>query len=75
MTSFVQTLKHPVTGETRYPGFPMGFSVLGNQLHRRPPPTLGQHNAEVLGGELGLSEDELESLREAGIIGNRPSFL
>ncbi len=72
---FFQTMKHPVTGETRYPGFPMGFSALGTQLHRCPPPTLGQHNAEILGGELGLSQDELESLRDAGIIGDRPSFL
>jgi crotonobetainyl-CoA:carnitine CoA-transferase CaiB-like acyl-CoA transferase len=72
---FFQTLKHPVTGETRYPGFPMGFSSLGPQLHRSPPPTLGQHNDEVLGGELGLSRDELEALREAKVIGDRPSFM
>jgi crotonobetainyl-CoA:carnitine CoA-transferase CaiB-like acyl-CoA transferase len=72
---FFQTLKHPVTGETRYPGFPMGFSSLGPQLHRAPPPTLGQHNDEVLGGELGLSGEELEALRQAKVIGDRPSFM
>ena len=72
---FFQTLVHPVTGETRYPGVPMRFSALGPGLHRAPPPTLGQHNAEILGGELGLSDDELARLREAHIIGDRPTFM
>ena len=73
--SFFQTMVHPVTGETRYPGFPMRFSGFGPGLHRSPPPTLGQHNGEILCGELGLSEDELAELREAQVIGDRPSFL
>ncbi len=51
------------------------FSALDDRLPRTPPPTLGQHNAEILGGELGLSEAELEDLRERGIIGDRPSFM
>ena len=72
---FFQTLVHPVTGETRYPGCPMKFSGLPPGLHRSAPPTLGQHNDEVLGGELGLSRDELERLRERQIIGQRPSFM
>jgi crotonobetainyl-CoA:carnitine CoA-transferase CaiB-like acyl-CoA transferase len=36
--------------------------------YRRPPPILGQHTDEVLGGELGLSADELAKLRESGAI-------
>jgi crotonobetainyl-CoA:carnitine CoA-transferase CaiB-like acyl-CoA transferase len=72
---FFQVLKHPVTGETRYPGLPMRFSALGPHLHRAPPPTLGQHNDEVLRGELGLSDEELERLREAKCIGDRPTFM
>jgi succinyl-CoA---D-citramalate CoA-transferase len=31
-------------------------------------PRLGQHNEEVLGGVLGLGEDEREGLRERGIV-------
>jgi crotonobetainyl-CoA:carnitine CoA-transferase CaiB-like acyl-CoA transferase len=38
----------------------------------RPPPTLGEHNDEVLGGELGLPAERLAALRAANIIGDRP---
>ncbi len=72
---FFCTLEHPVTGPTRYPGIPMRFSALAPPLHRSPPPTLGQHNAEILGGELGLSEQELKRLAEEKVIGERPSFM
>lgn len=72
---FYQTMEHPVTGATRYPGLPTRFSALGDRLHRCPPPTLGQHNREILCGELGLSEEEFDALREKQIIGDRPSFL
>ena len=73
--SFFETLEHPVTGKTRYPGLPMRFSSLRAELHRRPPPTLGQHNEEVLCRELGLTRDEVEALAEAKVIGTRPSFM
>lgn len=33
-----------------------------------PAPTLGQHNKEVLGGLLGLADEELEALEEEGVI-------
>jgi crotonobetainyl-CoA:carnitine CoA-transferase CaiB-like acyl-CoA transferase len=72
---FFQVIRHPVTGEARYPGLPMAFSGLPRDLHRRPPPTLGQHNDEILGGELGLSAEELQDLRERKIIGERPAFM
>lgn len=36
--------------------------------YRLAPPTLGQHNAEVLGGLLGKSAAEIERLRGAGVL-------
>ena len=72
---FFQTMNHPVTGETRYPAFPASFSSFERDLHRSPPPTLGQHNREILQSELGLDEREIERLEAEQIIGTRPSFM
>jgi len=72
---FFQTLDHPVTGKTRYPSFPAAFSHFERELHSSPPPTLGQHNREILQGELEVPENEYDRLEEAGVIGTRPSFI
>lgn len=72
---FFQTMKHVHAGDTRYPSFPASFSSFERDLHRSPPPTLGQHNREILQGELGIGDKEFERLEEEGIIGTRPSFM
>jgi len=69
---FWETLGHPVVGVHRYPGWPMRLSGGPGRWHRSPAPLLGQHNDEILTAELGLSHEELDSLRDANIIGNRP---
>jgi crotonobetainyl-CoA:carnitine CoA-transferase CaiB-like acyl-CoA transferase len=68
---FYQALNHPRSGERRYPVWPMRFSYGPEPHYGSVAPTLGQHNAEILGGELGLGEDELVRLRNASIIGDR----
>lgn len=71
---FLQPMEHPVTGRSGYPSFPMQFSAFGPHLFRCPPPTLGQHNDEVLRGELGLADEELERLSAARVVGERPNW-
>ena len=57
---------HPVTGAHPMPGLPFRFTHV-DRWAERPAPTIGQHNDEVL-GEVA-SPEELEALREAGVIG------
>jgi crotonobetainyl-CoA:carnitine CoA-transferase CaiB-like acyl-CoA transferase len=68
---FWEEVCHPVVGTYRYPGWPMRLSGGPDRWYRRPAPLLGQHNEEVLQGLLGLTRDELASLRERAIIGDR----
>jgi crotonobetainyl-CoA:carnitine CoA-transferase CaiB-like acyl-CoA transferase len=69
---FWEPITHPLVGEVPYPGWPMKLSGDQGPWHRSPSPLLGQHTEEVLGKELGLGADEIASLREAGVIGDRP---
>jgi len=73
--SFFHVMRHPFTGASRYPGLPMTIAGLDEHLHWGPPPTLGQHNEEILCGELGLSRGEFEDLQRRKIIGTRPVFM
>jgi crotonobetainyl-CoA:carnitine CoA-transferase CaiB-like acyl-CoA transferase len=68
-----EDLVHPFSGEKRYPLFPFRFSFGPERQYRSNAPTLGQHNDEILGSELGLAEETLAELREAGIIGEKPA--
>ncbi len=71
---FFEELEHPVTGPNPVPGIPFRYASVKTWL-RCPAPTLGQHNREILGGLLGLSEDELAGLEADGISGRRPTGL
>jgi crotonobetainyl-CoA:carnitine CoA-transferase CaiB-like acyl-CoA transferase len=64
---FFATIGHPEAGSLRYPGAPYQFSASPWVLSR-PAPCLGQHNAEVLGGRLGIGQAELERLKEDKVI-------
>ncbi|MCH7606029.1 MAG: CoA transferase [Chloroflexi bacterium] len=60
-------LEHPVVGTVKYPGPPFLMTDTPWQA-RRPAPTLGQHNQEVLGGRLGYSNEKLSRLRAQEVI-------
>ena len=68
--AFFEVEDHPVTGQHRIPMVPFRFGSRQAPWMRRPSPTLGEHNDEIL-GEL-LTPEELASLRERGLIGHRP---
>lgn len=64
---FFAEIAHPEGGLLRYPGAPYKFSASPWAL-RSPAPCLGQHNEEIYGGQLGLSPEELKSLKETNVI-------
>jgi len=69
---YVELVDHPVVGS--HPMLTLPLRLRGvERWTRSPAPTLGQHNAEVLGGWLGLSDDELGTLARDGVIGSRPA--
>ena len=64
---FFRSIDHPRTGPLTYPTVPYRLSGLP-WTPPAPAPGLGQHNRDVLCGDLGLSPDELPDLRRAGVI-------
>jgi crotonobetainyl-CoA:carnitine CoA-transferase CaiB-like acyl-CoA transferase len=56
------------------PGQPFRSERIPQWL-RTPAPRIGEHNARVIGGLLGLGADELRALDADGVIGTRPRGL
>ena len=65
---FFVALDHPEGGPLKYPG--SGFFIDGENAMAtgRAAPRLGEHDVEILGGELGLSLRELGLLRASRVI-------
>ncbi|MSQ07213.1 MAG: CoA transferase [Dehalococcoidia bacterium] len=65
---FFVEVGHPAAGPLRYPGWPIQLGS-GQKLELTPAPLLGQDNAAVLGAKgLGLTQDQLVSLRTLNVI-------
>ena len=64
---FFVDVEHPVIGTVSVPGDPYGMTATPWQRPNRSP-LLGEHNAEVYGGMLGLDDAEIRQLRECGAI-------
>ena len=68
---YMQFVKRDFMGEQPHPSSPWRPGREAIPI-RTPAPTLGQHNQQILGGLLGLSDSQLEILNQDGIIGNKP---
>jgi formyl-CoA transferase len=62
----VTTVEHPERGSYDTVSSPIRLSDSPVEVARSP--LLGEHNADVYGGELGLSEEELAELSSNGVI-------
>ena len=61
-------VEHPELDTTlKYPGAPCKLSLTPWRIYRRAP-RIGEHNKEVYQGELGLTNNDLVILKQAGII-------
>jgi crotonobetainyl-CoA:carnitine CoA-transferase CaiB-like acyl-CoA transferase len=65
--SFV-VLDDPELGPLRYPGAGFLIDGVNPAAGGHAAPRLGEHNAAIYGGELGLSSEELLMLHAAGVI-------
>ena len=63
--NFFQEVEHPSTGPQMYPGPP--YQLSDSEWMQTKAPLLGEHNHEVLVGQLGLPEQELTDLSVKGV--------
>jgi crotonobetainyl-CoA:carnitine CoA-transferase CaiB-like acyl-CoA transferase len=71
---FFESLDHPVVGRHHVPAIPFKYRSV-DKWYRSTAPTLGQHNASILGELLGLDAATIAALTEKGVIGTRPGGL
>ena len=61
-------IQHPeIDDAITYPGTPYRLSETPWVISRRPP-LVGEHNNEILGGELGVTPDEWKQLQKSGAV-------
>ncbi len=66
--NYFANVEHPELGVTlKMPGVPYRLAESPASIRRRAP-LLGEHNDEVYGYEIGLSRDEFDGLKKAGVI-------
>lgn len=65
--NMVTEIEHPDCGPMKLVSPPVKYSFSEPSI-RSPPPTLGQHTDELLAGVLGLSPEEITSLKSEGIV-------
>ena len=60
-------IEHPVAGKMKITGSHIKLSETPPSI-RKPSPALGENNSEIYGGRLGLSEVELQVLKDEKVI-------
>lgn len=55
-------------GKIKIAGNPIKMTYLEEKEHRLPAPEIGEHNVDVLSGLLGLSTEEIERLKNDGVL-------
>ncbi|HYL34710.1 MAG TPA: CoA transferase [Bryobacteraceae bacterium] len=63
----LEWIEHPELGKIAVPGSPLRFHGT-DRVATTPSPRLGQHNVEIYGGWLGLSEEDIQRLQKDGVI-------
>jgi crotonobetainyl-CoA:carnitine CoA-transferase CaiB-like acyl-CoA transferase len=63
----LEHIDHPELGPIVVPTTPLRLHGAAT-APAGPSPTIGQHNAEIYGGWLGLAATEIEELRKEGVI-------
>jgi crotonobetainyl-CoA:carnitine CoA-transferase CaiB-like acyl-CoA transferase len=64
-------LPHPTMHRYKQFASPWRFAEAGTVLERHAP-FFGEHNREILGGVLGLSDDDLDELAAEHVVGDAP---
>ena len=64
---FLAEIEHDEIGRVTVPTSPLRFHG-ADPVPLVPSPKLGQHNAEIYGGWLGLSQDEIAELKNGAVI-------
>ena len=61
-----QWIDHPTRGKVKMPAWPVRMS--GNDVKVEPAPLLGEHNEVILSDWLGMSEEEIATLKAEGAV-------
>ena len=63
----LERIEHPELGAIVVPTTPLRLHG-ADRVKTQPSPRIGQHNAEIYGGWLGVSAEEIAGLKADGVI-------